>query len=38
MATVRAVTRGQTAKITDQVRPLYDCTVLEVLFTDFVMQ
>jgi flagellar basal body-associated protein FliL len=26
------------AKITDQVRPLYDCTVLEVLFTDFVMQ
>ncbi|MCU1344990.1 MAG: flagellar basal body-associated protein FliL [Acidimicrobiia bacterium] len=26
------------AKITDQVRPLYDCVVLEVLFTDFVMQ
>jgi len=25
-------------KITDQVRPLYDCGVLEVLFTDFVMQ
>ncbi len=26
------------AKITEQVRPLYGCEVLEVLFTDFVMQ